>query len=116
MSTFRRCGQESYALKLPIRSILSYGLVTENRFRSLDGKTDLVTSSNVFLFATFTQFGILTDSATKSFAICWFSNEHCYVYYYAMDDVNIEFFISLVKARLAIWDKSLDVYKDKILK
>jgi hypothetical protein len=33
-----------------------------------------------------------------------------------MDDINTDIFISLVKARPALWDKILDIYKDKTSK
>ena len=33
-----------------------------------------------------------------------------------MDDINTEMLLSLVEARPALWDKTLDIYKDKTLK
>ncbi|PSN44807.1 hypothetical protein C0J52_25711 [Blattella germanica] len=33
-----------------------------------------------------------------------------------MEDINTELLITLVKERPAIWDKTLDLYKDKKLK
>jgi len=33
-----------------------------------------------------------------------------------MDDINTDMLISLVEARPALWDKTLDLYKDKTSK
>jgi hypothetical protein len=37
-------------------------------------------------------------------------------YINTMDDINTDMLISLVEARPALWDKTLDIYKDKISK
>jgi hypothetical protein len=33
-----------------------------------------------------------------------------------MDDINTDMLISLIEARPALWDKTLDIYKDKVSK
>ncbi|KAL4126358.1 hypothetical protein QTP88_010580 [Uroleucon formosanum] len=91
------------------------GFVTANRFRSYGKKTDSVYRGNVFIDIAFTRFDILTDSA--SFFVCASTESQLIQFNLInMDDISIEMLISLVEARPALWDKTLDSYKDKTSK
>ena len=99
MSLFRRYGQEPYAVKLPIRSISSYGFVTAKRIRSFGEKTDSVYGSNVFLIVAFRRFGIFTESVYYVHATTFISLFDIQQSTVVIDDINMEFLISLVKER-----------------